>query len=93
MDVKILDVIKEELLINGTYRLDCTILLTADKLIVDMLFAARVEIRHVDILAVLKSAVSTVTFIRFAAVVASGKACVFTTAHIVDVFGVTVINP
>jgi hypothetical protein len=93
VDVRILDVIKEELLMNGTYKLDCTILLTADKLIVDMLFAARVEIRAVDILASLKIAVFTVTFIRFAAVVASGKACVFTTAHNVDVFGVTVINP
>lgn len=93
MDVKILDVIKEELLMNGTYKLDCTILLTADKLIVDMLFAARVEIRHVDILASFKSEVETCRLIRFPAVVASGKACVFTTAHIVDVFGVTVINP
>ena len=93
MDVKILDVIKEELLMNGTYKFDFTILLTADKLIVDMLFAAKVEIRHVDILPSTTSEVFTVRFIRFAAVVASGKACVFTTDHIFDVFGHTVINP
>ena len=93
LDVKILDVINEELFINGTYRLDCTILLTADKLMVDILFAARVEIRHVDILASFKSAVETCRVIRFPAVVASGKACVLTTAHNVDVFGDKVINP
>jgi hypothetical protein len=93
LDVKTLDVINEELLMKGTYKLDCTILLTADKLIVDILFAARVEIRHVDILASFKSEVEACRVIRFAAVVASGKACVLTTAHNVDVFGDTVMNP
>jgi hypothetical protein len=93
LDVNTLDVIKEELFINGTYRLDCTILLTAVKLIVDMLFAARVEMRHVDILASFKSDVEACRVIRFAAVVASGKAWVLITAHNVDVFGDTVMNP
>jgi len=93
VEVNILDVIKEELFINGTYKLDCIILLTADKLIVDMLFAARVEIRHVDILPSTTIDVFTLRVIRLAAVVASGKACVFTTDHIFDVFGHTVINP
>lgn len=78
---------------KGTYKLDCIILLTAVKLIVDILFAARVEIRQVDILASFKSEVDTCKVIRLPAVVASGKACVLTTAHSVDVFGDTVINP
>jgi hypothetical protein len=93
VEVKMLDVIKEELLINGTYKLDCTILLTDVKLIVDILFAARVEILHVDILASFINELEECRVIRFAAVVASGKACVLTTAHLVDVFGDTVMNP
>ena len=92
VDVKILDVIKEELFIKGTYKLDCIILLTAVKLIVDILFAYRVEIRHVDTLPSTTIEVSAFIVIRFAAVVASGNACVFITAHIFDVFGDTVIN-
>ena len=93
VEVKMLDVIKEELLINGTYKLDCTILLTDVKLIVDILFAARVEILHVDILALFINELEECRVIRFAAVVESGKACVLITAHLVDVFGDTVINP
>jgi len=92
VDVSTLDVIKEELFINGTYKFDCIILLTAVKLIVDILLAARVEIRHVDILPSTIIEVFTLRAIRFAALVASGNACVFTTAHIFDVFGDTVIN-
>jgi hypothetical protein len=67
--------------------------LTAVKLAVDILLAVRVEILHVDILPSFISATFAFNVIRLAAVVAEGKACVFTTPHLVDDFGVTVINP
>jgi hypothetical protein len=67
--------------------------LTAVKLAVDILLAVRLEIPHVDIIPSCINALLEVKFIRLAAIVAEGKACVFTTAHTFDVFGVTVINP
>ena len=68
-------------------------MVSAEKFMVDMLLAFIVEIRDVDILASFKSEVETCRLIRFPAVVASGKACVFITAHIVDVFGDSVTDP
>jgi hypothetical protein len=49
--------------------------------------------RDVDILASIRNELEECRLIRFAAVVASGKACVLTIAHIFAVFGDTVINP
>jgi hypothetical protein len=72
---------------------DCIILLTADKANVEILFANKLEIRHEDILPDVTMDVSTVIVVRLAAVVTLGNACVFRTAQIVEVFGVSVTNP
>jgi hypothetical protein len=49
VDVKTLDVIKEELLINGTYRLDCMSVLIACILETYIFPAVRVDVKTLDV--------------------------------------------
>jgi hypothetical protein len=50
VDAKTLDVIKEELLINGTYRLDCMSVLIPCMLEANIFLAVTVDVNTLDVL-------------------------------------------